>query len=106
MGFKQNPYPFIKKAKALVLSSDHEGFGNVLVESLIVGTIAISTDCPYGPKEILGLNYKQCLSEVTNSNSLSQCIENNLNNPPTINKNELLRFEKNTVIKRYEYLFI
>lgn len=51
--FEINPYPLMKQARCLVLTSDHEGFGNVLVESLIVGTPAISIDCPSGPDEIL-----------------------------------------------------
>ena len=106
MGFKKNPYPFIKKAKALVLSSNHEGFGNVIVESLIVNTIAISTDCPYGPYEILSDNFKQCLTEVENPISLSKCIEKNLDNTPIINQHDLYKFEKNTIIKEYKTLFL
>ena len=53
LGFCENPLPYIKRASALILSSRYEGFGNVLVEALAVGTPVISTDCPYGPAEIL-----------------------------------------------------
>lgn len=52
-GFQANPYNWIKKASVLVLSSDYEGFGNVLVEAICVGTKVVSTCCPHGPDEIL-----------------------------------------------------
>lgn len=52
-GFSPNPYAFMRAADALVLSSRHEGFGNVLIEAMALGTPVISSNCPYGPAEIL-----------------------------------------------------
>ena len=53
VGFQANPYPLIKHAKFMVLSSDFEGFGLVIAEALALGTVVISTDCPSGPSELL-----------------------------------------------------
>ena len=53
LGFRKNPYPYIKAARLFVLCSDFEGLGVVLLESISLGTPAISSDCSGGPKEIL-----------------------------------------------------
>ena len=53
MGFKPNPYPFIKQSDLFVLSSKYEGLPNVLLEAQYLEKFIISTDCPTGPKEIL-----------------------------------------------------
>ncbi len=52
-GFQLDPWPYLASADLFVLSSEHEGFGNVLVEALHAGTAVVSTDCPSGPSEVL-----------------------------------------------------
>lgn len=53
LGMKENPLPYVKKADLFAFSSDYEGFGVVVAEALFCGTPVVSTDCPYGPREIL-----------------------------------------------------
>lgn len=51
--FQRNIYPYYYNSDVFALSSDWEGFGNVLVEALSVGLPIVSTNCPGGPKMIL-----------------------------------------------------
>lgn len=52
-GYIPDPLPLLGHADLFVLTSNYEGFGNVLVEALEQGTPVVSTDCPFGPREIL-----------------------------------------------------
>jgi glycosyltransferase involved in cell wall biosynthesis len=53
LGFRPNPYAYMAAADLFVLSSHWEGFGNVIVEAMASGAPVVSTDCPYGPGEII-----------------------------------------------------
>ncbi len=64
-GRHSNPYPFIKNADLTICSSYAEGFSGVTVESLILGTPVLTTNCA-GMKDIFG-NDDTCGMIVENS---------------------------------------
>lgn len=100
MGFVENPYPYLRCAEGLVLSSDFEGFGNVLVEALACGTPVVSTDCPFGPADILRGTLSRGLS-ACNPSSLAATINDVLQTPPLIPSGFFERFSLDHVVDQY-----
>ena len=71
-GFYPNPYPWMKNSILNILTSDYEGFGRVIVESLILKKPIISTDCPYGPNEILSGELSNLLAKKGDINDIAK----------------------------------
>lgn len=53
VGFKKNPYPYMKQSDGFVCSSYTEGFSTVATEAIILGLPVITTDCA-GMSDLLG----------------------------------------------------
>ena len=76
LGYKNNPYPYIKKSDIFVLTSKYEGSPNVLVEARFLKKYIISTNCPTGPAEILK-DYRQAkLFKIGDYKKLATLIDN------------------------------
>jgi glycosyltransferase involved in cell wall biosynthesis len=53
LGWQSNPYKYMARSAVFVFPSLWEGFGLSIVEAMAVGCPVISSDCKYGPGEIL-----------------------------------------------------
>lgn len=73
-GFISNPYPYVKKARFVVLSSRFEGFPMVIPETLSLGVPMISVDCNSGPKEVIRNGFNGLLVENYNTNALVEAM--------------------------------
>ena len=73
LGFKSNPYPYIKKADLLACSSDYEGFSSFVAEGLILGKAIATTECT-GMEELLGNSQYGIITEC-NSKALSEGLK-------------------------------
>jgi len=106
-----NPYPFMKKSMLLILTSIYEGFPNVLVESLTIGTPVISTNMNAGASEILINGKGGELINLGDYINLSKKIILFLNSPRLLRKktrfgqNKLHRFSAITHSKIYSKIF-
>lgn len=81
LGFQDAPQAFMRRATVFALTSLYEGFGNVIVESLAVGTPVVATDCPYGPREILGEQEGGLLAPVGDPAALANALRRLIMDP-------------------------
>jgi len=103
--FVENPYPYIKKSKLLVISSDREGLPRVMVEALSLNIPVVSTDCDTGPREVLVGELSNYLAIVNNPDSLALKIDLALDNYPNDLDKFLLKFDKNKIANMFiDYL--
>jgi glycosyltransferase involved in cell wall biosynthesis len=75
MGYRDNPWKYMKYASCYVLSSRWEGFPNTLLEAMYINGHVISTDCPTGPSEIISNNEDGILCERDNPESMAGAME-------------------------------
>lgn len=91
-----------------VLTSAWEGFGNVIVEALQFGLPVVSTDCNYGPSEILDNGKYGYLVPVGDYFSIAEhIIDINNNNifSPDMLKNRAKCYSEEVIAKSYHELF-
>jgi len=81
-GFTPNPYAWMARAALFVLSSAWEGSPNVLTEALALGTPAVATDCPSGPREVLAGGRHGPLVPVGDAAALAAAMLATLEAPP------------------------
>ena len=107
-GWVSNPYSFMSRASAFVLSSKHEGLPGVLIQALACGCPCVSTNCPAGPAEILDNGRFGPLVPVGNDSALAEAMERVLDSPP--DKDALLaraqEFSLNASVDLYERMIV
>lgn len=104
LGFQQNPYKYIKNAKLLVLSSDREGLPRVIVESFILKTPVVSTNCPTGPEEVLVDELSKWLVPMETPKLLAEKIDEALDEQIQIKDYIVERFHKEKIYEALEKL--
>jgi glycosyltransferase involved in cell wall biosynthesis len=80
-GYVPNPAVYYGDADLFVLSSQSEGFGNVLIEALAAGLPIVSTDCRHGPREILEDGKWGALVPVADPEALAEAMDKMLRRP-------------------------
>lgn len=109
LGFKENPYLYMKYADIGILSSKFEGFPNTILETLSCKTPVIAFKCPGGVEEIILDNINGWFVQSENVNKLSETIEKHLDSK--LSKSEIYesvysRYNLEYIMNKYENSFL
>jgi len=74
LGYQNNPFKYLSKAKFLVLSSKNEGFPNVILEALACEIPVVCFDCDFGPRDMITSFKNGILVENQNWEKLSEAM--------------------------------
>lgn len=98
------------KSQFFVLSSDYEGFGLVLVEAMACGIPVVSTDCPFGPSDIINNGETGLLTKME-VEDLAQKIEWMISHEEKRHKmgiearKSAAKYQKDVIIKEWERVY-
>lgn len=111
LGYKTNPYKYVKNCDLYVCSSYSEGFSTSVTESLIVGTPVVTTLCS-GMQEMLGENNEFGIVTENNEDALYEGIKTMLTTPGMLDdyakraKERGKYFNTETTTKAVEKMFM
>ncbi len=101
LGWVENPYKYIKRARLFVQTSDIEGLPGVVIESLILKTPVVATDCPSGIREIIPKELSGYLAKVGDYKDIADKIKQALDQYPQIEREKLEKFRLEVNVAKY-----
>jgi glycosyltransferase involved in cell wall biosynthesis len=110
LGWQTNPHAYLRRADIFLMTSRWEGFGNVIVEAMALGVPVVVTDCPQGPRDILGsgrygklvpVGVASLASEAMAELLLSQSLYDHLS---TVGKERASQYATSWIMQEYDRL--
>jgi glycosyltransferase involved in cell wall biosynthesis len=107
-GFDPNPYRFMARARLLLHASQSEGLPGAIIEAMACGLPVVSTDCDFGPREVITPGRDGFLAPVGDVAALADRVTELLGDPDraaamgAAAARSARRFTTSEVIARYE----
>lgn len=105
INFTDKPYSYLKSCSLYVLSSRWEGMPNTLIQALVAKANILSTNCMFGPKQILKNGKLGYLCKVEDVKDMSKKMLIALKFKKKISYNDFNKYDKTKIIKKYIKLF-
>ena len=107
LGFKTELAELYHGAKCTLLTSRFEGFPNVLLESIAMGTPVVSIDCPSGPNEIVINDVNGILFKTYEPNEIAKHLTSVCNKSwdDRVVRESIDGFKLDNVLSQYQLLF-
>jgi glycosyltransferase involved in cell wall biosynthesis len=104
LGYRKDVDRILARTEVFVLSSKFEGFPNVLIEALMAGVKILSTDCNYGPREILANGLRGDLVRTNSAEVFADALRQTIQNEGRQVDFEVIKseFDFETAMERYE----
>ncbi|QOS67042.1 glycosyltransferase [Eggerthella guodeyinii] len=100
-GYTENPYAWMNRSSAMIMTSDREALPTVLIEGLMAGTRVVSADCDFGPREILTGEFAAYLVQPDSIGDYIEAIKGALESYPSPSAELFRRYDADEVVRQY-----
>jgi len=112
LGFVSLPVNYMQEADLLIVTSEHEGFPNVVLEANAVGLPVVALNSPGGIREIIKNNFNGWVINDSKIKTLAQEIDTIVNYKlHKVNRKDIIAYtykmyDQKNILKKYEKVFL